>query len=142
VQATPGKPGFYEGEAVVTTPGIYSFSTQNDPTATLDFRVTQPLFEFGDTALNLPLLQKMADISGGALYREETIYKMLDQGNAPEAAIDPKSGAQPIPTGLGGRAEKIPSPEEVELAFSPYYYALMVLVATVEWILRKRWRLK
>jgi hypothetical protein len=142
LQATPGKPGFYEGEAVVTTPGIYSFSTQNDPTATLDFRVTQPLFEFGDTALNLPLLQKMADISGGALYREETIYKMLDQGNAPEAAIDPKSGAQPIPTGLGGRAEKIPSPEEVELAFSPYYYALMVLVATVEWILRKRWRLK
>lgn len=142
LQATPGKPGFYQGEIVVTTPGIYSFSTQNDPTAALDFRVSEPRFEFGETALNLPLLQKMADISGGALYREEDLYKMLEPEGAPSTTVDPNTLTSKVPTGLGGKSEKVPSPQEVELAFSSFYYSLMILVATVEWILRKRWRLK
>ncbi|MCE0483175.1 MAG: hypothetical protein LV479_02930 [Methylacidiphilales bacterium] len=140
LQATPGKPGFYQGEAIVTTPGIYSFATQNDPTAVLDFRVTEPRLEFTQTALNLPLLQKMADVSGGALYREEDLYKMLEPAGAPSGSPNP--GASKIPNGLGGKTERVPSPQEVELAFSSFYYVLMILVATAEWILRKRWRLK
>jgi hypothetical protein len=143
LQATPGKPGFYEGEIVVTTPGVYSFATRNDPAAGLDFRVSEPHLEFADTALNLPLLQKMADISGGALFREENVYKMLEPQGAPNGTAETKAGANKMPnSGLGGKAERIPSPAEVELAFSPYYYALMILVATAEWILRKRWQLK
>jgi len=142
LQATPGKPGYYEGEIVVTTPGIYTFSTENDPSSTLDFRVTEPRFEFGDTALNLALLQKMADTSGGALYREEDLYKMLESAETSRPSGAPASGADKIPSGLGGSTIKVPSPQEVELAFSPLYFALMILVATIEWILRKRWRLK
>jgi hypothetical protein len=142
LQATPGKPGYYEGEIVVTTPGVYTFSTESDPSSALDFRVTEPRFEFGDTALNLALLQKMADTSGGALYREEDLYKMLEPASAPGPSGAPTSGAAKIPNGLGGSTVKVPSPQEVELIFSPLYYALMILVATIEWILRKRWRLK
>jgi hypothetical protein len=142
LQANAAKPGYYEGEIVVTTPGIYTFSTEIDPSSALDFQVTEPRFEFGETALNLPLLQKMADTSGGALYREEDLYKMLEPAGAPQPAGVPATGADKIPSGLGGSTIKVPSPEEVELAFSPLYFALMILVATAEWILRKSWRLK
>jgi hypothetical protein len=142
LQASPGKPGYYEGEIVVTTPGIYTFSTENDPSSALDFRVTEPRFEFGETALNLPLLQKMADTSGGVLYREEDLYKMLEPAGTSAPTDTTATGANKVPNGLGSGTVKVPSPQEVELTFSPFYFALMILVATIEWILRKRWRLK
>jgi len=28
------------------------------------------------------------------------------------------------------------------MAYSPTYFGLMILIATVEWLLRKRWQLK
>ncbi|MCE0496718.1 MAG: hypothetical protein LV481_02055 [Methylacidiphilales bacterium] len=141
LQATPGKPGYYEGEIVVTTPGVYTFSTENDPSSVLDFRVTQPRFEFGDTALNLKLLQKMADTSGGALYREEDLYKMLEPEEATRPEESPAAGADKVPSGLGGGTIKVPSPQEVELVYSPLYFAIIILLASVEWFLRKRWQL-
>ncbi len=140
LQASPGKPGFYEGEVIVTTPGVYAFATENDPSSPIDFRVTEPKFEFGDTALNVTLLKKMAETSGGVFYREEDLYKMLEPSSAPGA--DETATPDNVPSGLGGASIKVPSPQEVELAFSPFYYGLMILVATVEWLLRKRWQLK
>ena len=140
LQSSPGKPGYYESEIVVTTPGIYSFSTENDPSSAIDFRVTTPKFEFGETALNAALLQKMADTSGGAFYREEDMYKMLQPPST--EGSEPTPGASKIPSGLGSGTMKVPSPQEVELTFSPLYFSLMILIATIEWILRKRWRLK
>jgi hypothetical protein len=139
LQSSPGKPGYYEGEVVVTTPGVYSFATESDPSSPIDFRVTEPKFEFGDTALNISLLEKMAETSGGAFYREEDLYKMLQPSAAPGAD---QATPQSVPSGLGGATIKVPSPQEVELAFSPLYYSLMILVTTVEWLLRKRWQLK
>ena len=142
LQASPGRPGDYEGEIVVTTPGVYTFSTEIDPSSPLDFRVTEPKFESGDAALNVALLKKMADTSGGAFYREEDLYKMLEPvESGPVADVD-ASGARQVPNGLGNGSIKVPSPQEVDLAYSPFYYGLMILVATAEWILRKRWRLR
>ena len=103
--------------------------------------MTEPRFEFGETALNVPLLQKMAETSGGAFYREEDLYKMLEPAataSAPDTAPTPDK----VPSGLGGGTIKVPSPQEVELAFSPLYYGFMIFVASAEWLLRKRWRLK
>jgi len=141
LQSNPGKPGFYEGEIVVTTPGIYTFATELDPQSPLEFRVTEPKFEFGETALNVALLKKMAETSGGAFYREEDLYKMLEPSTA-DSSSETTSGADKIPSGLGGSTMKVPSPQEVDIGFSPLYFSLMILVATIEWILRKRWRLK
>jgi type II secretory pathway pseudopilin PulG len=140
LQASPGKPGYYEGEVIVTTPGVYSFATENDPMSPIDFRVTEPKFEFGDTALNIALLKKMAQTSGGAFYREEDVYKMLEPAGAPGA--DETATPGQVPSGLGGATIKVPSPQEVEMAFSPFYYSLMILIASLEWFLRKRWQLK
>ena len=81
----------------------------------------------------------MAATSGGAFYREEDMYKMLEPvGNPSSEDIDKNQ----TPSGLGGATIKVPSPQEVELVYSPFYFALMILVASIEWILRKRWRLK
>jgi hypothetical protein len=140
LQASPGKPGYYEGEVIVTTPGVYSFSTENDPSSLIDFRVTEPKFEFGDTAMNIDLLQKMAKTSGGAFYREEDLFHMLEPSTAPGS--DQTATPENVPSGLGGATIRVPSPQEVELAFSPFYYALMIIVASLEWFLRKRWQLK
>lgn len=139
LQSTPGKPGFYQGELIVTTPGIYAFSTQNDPEAVLDFRVSEPKFELGDTAMNLPLLKKMAESSGGAVYREEDLYKMVEPATAPATTGQDEGSTA---NSLSGSAERIPSPQEIELSFTALYYALMIFVVTIEWILRKYWRLK
>ena len=139
LQANPGKPGFYEGEIVVTTPGIYSFATENDPASTLEFRVTEPKFEFGDTALNIALLKKMAETSGGAFYREEDIYKMLEPSPASDSTA---SGGEKATGALGSGTIKVPSPQEVDLGFSPLYFGLMIFIASLEWLLRKLWRLK
>jgi hypothetical protein len=140
LQASPGKPGYYEGEVIVTTPGVYTFATDSDPSSPLDFRVTEPRFEFGDTALNIALLKKMAETSGGALYREEDLCKMLEPASAPGTGESNTPGK--VPNGLGGATIKVPSPQEVDMAFSPFYYSLMILLASVEWFLRKRWHLK
>jgi len=140
LQSSPGKPGYYEGEVIVTTPGVYTFATDSDPSSPIDFRVIEPKFEFGDTALNVTLLKKMAETSGGVFYREEDLYKMLEPSSAP--GTDQTATPDNVPSGLGGASIRVPSPQEVELAFSPFYYALMILAATVEWLLRKRWQLK
>jgi hypothetical protein len=140
LQATPGKPGNYEGEIVVTTPGVYTFVTALDPASPLEFRVTEPKFELGETALNVALLKKMAVTSGGAFYREEDLYKMLEPATL---SGTPDISTDKIPSGLrGGSTIKVPSPQEVDLGFSPLYFSLMILVACIEWFLRKRWRLK
>ena len=77
------------------------------------------------------------------LYREEDVYKMLEpvseSGNTPTTA---NGDAEKGPGGIGSATIKVPSPQEVDLAFSPTYLGLMIFVATIEWILRKRWRLK
>lgn len=143
LQSSPQKPGYYEGETTATTPGIYTFTLDSDPSSPIEFRVTEPKFELGETAMNIALLQKMAETSGGAFYREEDLYKMLEPSSTPAAASTDKTTATGhVPSGLGGSTIKVPSPQEVELSLSPTYFALMILIATIEWILRKRWQLK
>jgi hypothetical protein len=142
LQATPSRPGYYEGELVVTTPGIYSFSVDSDPKTAVEFKVTEPKFEFGETAMNIKLLQQMAQTSGGAFYREEDMYKLLEPPPSGESSSS-ATGGQSAPTGaLGTGTIKVPSPQEVNLCFLPLYYALMILVASIEWVLRKIWQLK
>jgi hypothetical protein len=113
----PEQPGLYRGEFVAPAPGSYQFVVEQDPEAPLDFNVTEPKFELGETAMNEGLLKEMANISGGAFFREETLYK--------------------LPETISAKTEKVRSPLEVELWASPLYFILMLLVVTGEWILRK-----
>ncbi len=118
----PEQPGLYRAEFVAPAPGNYQFWVEQDPNALLDFNITEPKFELGETAMNEPLLQEIALATGGAFFREENLYQ--------------------LPETISVKTERVRSPLEVELWSSPFYYLLLLGVVTAEWILRKMSYLK
>jgi len=118
----PEQPGLYRAEFVAPAPGNYQFWVEQDSDTRLDFNVTEPKFELGETAMNAPLLQEIASTTGGAFFREEDLYK--------------------LPETIRLKSERVRSPLEVELWASPFYFLLLLGVVTVEWVLRKMSYLK
>ncbi len=118
----PGQPGMYRGEFVAPAPGAYVFRVERDAQARLDFSVAEPRLELGDTAMNENLLRQMAEASGGAYYREETLFK--------------------LPDAIGKKVERVQSKIEPPLWSSPFYFFMLIAVVTAEWLLRKRYQLK
>jgi hypothetical protein len=118
----PEQTGLYRGEFVAGAPGAYQFFVEQDRDTPLDFNVTEPKFEFGETAMNEPLLRDLAAQTGGAFFREEDLYR--------------------LPETISARTERVRSPLEVELWASPLYFILMLAVAAGEWVLRKMSHLK
>lgn len=118
----PNQPGMYRCEFLAPPPGTYEFKVETDPATKLEFRVTQPKFELGDTAMNEPLLQQMAEASGGVFVRED--------------------GLTTLPDKIRQHVEKVRSTTDVELWCSPLYFLAVLGVIALEWILRKRWHLK
>jgi hypothetical protein len=122
LRAAPEHPGLYRGEFLAPLPGQYQFFVDTDLNTPLDFTVTEPKFEFGETAMNEPMLREMAATTGGAFFREEDLFKLPDT--------------------IAAKTERVKSPLEVELWSSPFYFVLMLLVLTGEWVLRKMSQLK
>ncbi len=122
LRSIPEQPGLYRGEFIAPSPGAYQFLLEHDPDVPLEFNVTEPRFEFGETAMNEPLLREMAAISHGVFFREEELHVLPDT--------------------ILAKTERVRSPLEVELWSSPLYFLLLLAVVTVEWILRKWWNLK
>ena len=118
----PEQPGLYRAEFVAPTPGNYQFWVEQDPNTLLDFNVTEPKFELGETAMNEPLLKEMAATAGGAFFREEDLFRLPDT--------------------ISAKTEQVRSPLEVELWSSPLYFLLLLAVVTAEWVLRKMSYLK
>ena len=80
------------------------------------------MLEFGETAMNEPLLRELAAGTGGQFFREEDLVK--------------------LPDAISAKTERVKSPMEVELWASPLYFLLMLGVVTAEWVLRKMSQLK
>ena len=118
----PEQPGLYRAEFIAGAPGNYRFHVEQDPNTVLEFNVTEPRFELGETAMNEPLLREITTITGGAFFREEDLHKLPDT--------------------IRQRTERVRSPLEVEVWSSPFYFLLMLAVVTAEWILRKMSYLK
>jgi hypothetical protein len=118
----PEQPGLYRAEFVAPTPGNYQFWVEPDLNTLLDFNVTEPKFELGETAMNEPLLREITATTGGAFFREEDLHK--------------------LPETISMKTERVRSPMEVELWSSPFYFLLLLGVVTVEWVLRKMSYLK
>jgi hypothetical protein len=122
LRAVPDQPGMYRGDFTVLTPGVHQFSVKSDPTTVFEFSATEARFEFGETAMNESLLKQMAEISGGGFFREENLVK--------------------LPEALSAKSERVASVVDAELWASPLYFLLLLIVATVEWVLRKKHQLK
>ena len=118
----PDQPGMYRGDFVAVTSGNYQFSVESDAQTTLDFEVAKPRFELGETAMNEPLLREMARVSGGAFFREEDLATLTQK--------------------LSQQDERITRTVDADIWSSPFYFALVALVAIMEWVFRKRYELK
>jgi hypothetical protein len=122
LRPVPEQAAMYRGEFIAPAAGAYHFWVENDPQTLLDFNVTEPKFEFGETAMNEPLLKDLASSTGGQYFREEDLHKLPDT--------------------ISAKTERVQSPMEVELWASPLYFLLMLGVVTAEWVLRKMSHLK
>jgi hypothetical protein len=122
MRAVPDQPGMYRADFVALSPGLHQFAVKSDPGTVLEFNVTEPKFESGETAMNEPLLRQMAEASGGAYFREENLWQ--------------------LPETISKKAERITTIVDGELWNSWLYFAVLLSVGSVEWLLRKRWHLK
>ncbi|HXJ58089.1 MAG TPA: hypothetical protein VNU68_15650 [Verrucomicrobiae bacterium] len=122
LRPVPEQPAMYRGEFVAPAAGAYAFQIESDPATQLDFNVTEPKFEFGETAMNEPLLKDLASLTGGQFFREEDLHK--------------------LPDAISAKTERVRSPLEAELWASPLYFLIMLGVVTLEWLLRKWSHLK
>lgn len=122
LRPVPDQPGVYRGEFIAPAAGNYKLGVESDADTRVDFNVTAPRFELGDTAMNEPILREMAGLSGGEFFREETLFQLPDK--------------------IRAKTERVRSPLEVELWASPLYFLLLLGVVSTEWVLRKLSHLK
>jgi len=118
----PDQPGMYRGQLSEAPPGKYEFVVDHDRSVKLEFAITDPRQELADPAMNEPLLRRMADASGGRFFREEDLHKLPEQ--------------------VAARSDLKRTTMEADVAFSPFYFLLMLIAVTAEWIIRKISQLK
>ena len=118
----PDQAGGYQAEFTPRKAGQYRFSTLMDPKAVLKFNVVPPKLEQAETAMDASLLQSMADASGGKFLREEDLND--------------------LPKLVSSRSATVPTFRKRELFYSPWWMAVLVLLACTEWLLRRLWQLK
>jgi len=118
----PDQPGMYRGDFVAVSQGNYKFSVESDAQTNLQFAVTKPRFELGETAMNEPLLKEMARVSSGVFFREENLANLTQK--------------------LSQQDERITRVVDADIWSSPFYFGLVALVAVIEWVMRKRSELK
>jgi hypothetical protein len=120
--AVPDHPGEFQLEFTPKAPGDYRFSTLMDPKAVLKFVVIAPKIEQGDTAMNAPLLKAMAQISGGKFLREEDL--------------------DGLPQLISSHSATVPTFKKIELYHTAWWMLALMVIACLEWLLRRLWQLK
>ena len=93
-----------------------------DQVASLDFMVRDDNREHARAALNERLLRDLAEQTGGAYF--------------------PLGQLGQLPPALTERTARLTSLREVDLWSSPLFFALLILLITTEWIIRKVSELK
>ncbi len=118
----PERAGEFRGETVARFAGACTFTVPQDPAAAVKFDVEEPKLEQSETAMNLKLLQAAAQAAGGVFLREEDLNGLPDH-LVPQAA--------PSPTF-----------KKIDLVFTPWILIAMLVLATLEWVLRRLSQLK
>ena len=78
--------------------------------------------ELSETAMNAKLMEDLAQQTGGRFFREENLHELAESISAKKVTVD--------------------SLREVELWATPLYFILIMLVVTIEWVVRKFSHLK
>ena len=117
-----GKPGLYYNEFIAPSAGQYKFSVDpnvqaGDTPAMVAFSVTETSLERSETAMNAKLMEELAGATGGKFYREENLHQLAESIASKRVEVD-------------SRLEK-------ELWATWLYFSLLMLVVTLEWVVRK-----
>jgi hypothetical protein len=122
LESVPDQAGEYRVETTASDAGSYSYSTARDPKVILKWKVLQPHVELSDIAMNEKLLRGMAAAAGGHFLREE------DLNGLPALMTSQSSGTITF--------------KRIPLAFAPALLALIIIVACLEWLWRRKLELK
>lgn len=122
LRAVPGQPGVFQGEFPAPAPGPWRVAASEGGEGGADLEVAEATFEAGATGLDEALLRELAAATGGAYLREDEVARLPDLARA--------------------RAPRVRSTLDVDLWASPLWFLLIVLVAGIEWALRRWWLLK
>lgn len=122
LRSIPDQPGIYRAEFSAEAPGNYRLAVPGEEIATLDFTVRDDNREHSRAALNDSLLRELAEQTGGA-------YFTLDQ-------------LAQLPAAITNRSARLSKLKEVDLWSSPLFFVVLILLLTLEWIVRKVSELK
>ena len=117
LKVVEGQPGLFFGEFIAPAAGQYQFHLAPSPETKRDFTVAEASLEMAETAMNANLMENLATLTKGRFFREEDLHEL------PGAIKAERVGVQ--------------SRMEVELWSTPLYFILILLVVTVEWVVRK-----
>lgn len=120
--AIPGRPGEYELEVAADREGTYTLTTALDPAAPAGFEVRNPPLELAETAMDEAGLRALAQLSGGAFFREETLHT--------------------LPDAVKSRRATLPVVKKLEPAYSAWWPFLLLALLAAEWALRRLWSLR
>jgi hypothetical protein len=129
LQADSDSPGAYSGEFLAPKAGQFELNLRDPdgPRDTLEqekrfFAVREFNLEKTRTAMNESLLREMAAQTGGAFFREENLHE--------------------LPAAIPDRTRETVVRMERELWSSWIYFLLLLIVITIEWVIRKMSYLK
>ena len=122
LKAVAGQPGLYFGEFMAPDAGQYQFHIGTAPDTKSNFTVVEATIELSETAMNAKLMEDLAEQTGGRFFREENLHELAGSITAKKVTVN--------------------SNREVELWATPLYFILIMLVVTIEWVVRKFSHLK
>ena len=117
LKVVEGQPGLFFGEFIAPAAGQYQFHLEPSPETKRDFSVAEASLEMAETAMNANLMENLATLTKGRFFREEDLHE--------------------LPGAIKGERVGVQSRMEVELWSTPLYFILILLVVTVEWVMRK-----
>ncbi len=117
LKVVEGQPGLFFGEFIAPAAGQYQFHLEPSPETKRDFTVTEASLEMAETAMNVNLMEDLATMTKGRFFREEDLHELAGAIKADRVGVRSRM--------------------EVELWATPLYFILILLMVTVEWVVRK-----
>jgi hypothetical protein len=117
LESSSEEPGNYRGQFIARVPGLYRFTTPQDPDAVLEFFIRDPDLERLDVSLNETLLRRMTEAAGGKFLREESLHTLPDL--------------------LSESTTTVSSFRRLEIYHNPWWAVALLFFLFMEWSLRR-----
>ena len=132
--------GLYYGEFPAPVAGQYKFHLEPAPDTQRDFTVVQASVEKSETAMNAKLMQELAALSASRFAGATDLKDLPGHDTSPREHhpwFFREEDLHQLVDAIRATPVEVRSREEIELWAHPLYFILILLVVTVEWVVRK-----